>query len=278
VADDDEEPRLGLVSGEESPSELTEQRFAANLRALREISGVSQVSLAQEMANRGWPWRQQTVTRVENGQRMVRLGEARAVAEILKTSIDRLTQPTEETREIELLSEWMRQAKGAWRQIVDATAALLNAQANLGIHPAVKSSEPPTSPRMLETLQEVKNVRRLNPEGAVAQGIAQRARSAEFFAERAGEEGSVTIRPETVGEASRIAEALRDGEVVILDLTKVRKGGTQRLIDFADGAVRVRRGSMERTDRHLIFRLVPAAMDASEMAISAVPPEKREGS
>ena len=75
MTDDDQLP---------SPDD-TEQRFAANLRLLRERQDISQVKLAQEMAARGWPWRQQTVTRVENGQRMIRFGEATALAEILHT-------------------------------------------------------------------------------------------------------------------------------------------------------------------------------------------------
>src|SRR5208283_4617751 len=102
IAGDDEAPELGA---DETP-ELTEERFAANLRAVRDAAGMSQGRLADEMAARGWPWRQQTVTRVENGRRMVRLGEAKAVAEILETSLDRLTQPTGEMRVVELLSEW----------------------------------------------------------------------------------------------------------------------------------------------------------------------------
>src|SRR5260370_21645909 len=91
VADDDQ-PAL--------PDE-TEQRFAANLRLLRERQGISQVKLAQEMAARGWPWRQQTVTRLENGQRMIRFGEATALAEILNTPLERFTRPVSAAIEVE---------------------------------------------------------------------------------------------------------------------------------------------------------------------------------
>jgi len=45
---------------------------------------MSQYALAREMEDRGWPWRQQTVARLETGQRMVRLGEAATLARMLR--------------------------------------------------------------------------------------------------------------------------------------------------------------------------------------------------
>ena len=149
IADGDGIPELG---GDETP-ELTEERFAANLRAIREAAGMSQGRLADEMGARGWPWRQQTVTRVENGRRMVRLGEAKAVAEILETSLDKLTQPTGEMRVVELLSEWTHQAGAAWLAIKESTVQLLNAKGNLRIHPAVAGGEP-ASERVLEAVRD----------------------------------------------------------------------------------------------------------------------------
>ena len=105
--------------------ELTEKRFAANLRAAREAIGISQGRLAEEMVARGWPWHQQTVTRVETGRRMVRLGEAKAIAEILEMSLDQLTWPTEDARVIEQMTEWMRVAKTAYRRIAEETTELV---------------------------------------------------------------------------------------------------------------------------------------------------------
>lgn len=96
-----------------------EQRFAANLRLLRERQGMSQVKLAQEMAARGWPWRQQTVTRVENGQRMIRFGEAMALASILGVSLSRFTRPVSEVVEVEKI----RAASARLRESCEAVAA-----------------------------------------------------------------------------------------------------------------------------------------------------------
>ena len=106
----------------------TEQRFAANMRLLRERQGISQVKLAQEMAARGWPWRQQTVTRLENGQRMIRFGEATALAEILHTPLERFSRPVSDASEVEKI----RAAGGRLRESCEAVAAaachLLDAQ------------------------------------------------------------------------------------------------------------------------------------------------------
>lgn len=45
------------------------------------------------MSARGFPYYQQTVRRVEDSQRKVSVGEAKALSEILGTTIDRLTEP-----------------------------------------------------------------------------------------------------------------------------------------------------------------------------------------
>lgn len=264
---DDEEQTTG---GDETP-ELTEERFAANLRAVREAAGMSQGRLAEEMTARGWPWHQQTVTRVENGRRMVRLGEAKAVAEILETSLDRLTQPTGEMRVIELLSEWTHQARTAWLAIKESTVRLLNAKGNLRSHPAVAGAEP-ASERVLEALLDARHVQQLTPEGAVVQGVAEMARSAVFAAGRAGLDGSLTIEPRGIVDAGQIAVALRGGEVVVIDFMGTEDEEIQRLQDFINGAVGVRGGSVERlADRR--YRVIPALLNPRELGVSAPNPK-----
>ncbi len=266
IAGDDEAPELGA---DETP-ELTEERFAANLRAIREAAGMSQGRLADEMAARGWPWRQQTVTRVETGRRMVRLGEAKAVAEILETSLDRLTQPTGEMRVVELLSEWTHQARSAWLAIKESTVQLLNAKGNLRIHPAVADAEP-ASERVLEAVRGARHMQQLTPEGAVVQGVAEVARSAVFAAGRAGLDGSVTIEPRSIVDAGKIAVALRGGEAVVIDFTGTRDEEIQRLQDFINGAVGVRGGSVERLG-DLRYRAMPALLNPRELGVSTPPP------
>jgi FtsZ-interacting cell division protein YlmF len=264
MGDDDEQ-----ILGDDEVPELTEERFAANLRAVREASGMSQGRLADEMAARGWPWRQQTVTRVETGRRMVRLGEAQAVAEILETSLDRLTWPTGEARVVELLAEWMRIAKTAYTTIAEQTSELLRTTALLRGHPAVTDTDPAAARQLLNAVMEARKVRRLTPEGAVAQGVARIAESGTPHAQRSMDHLPV-FRPRLIADADSIADSLRRGELVIVDLCDAPEGDARRIQDYVNGAARVRGGSVHAIgdSRYLVL---PATVDTRERAISTNP-------
>lgn len=120
MADDDGGP----AAESEAPSSLAEQYFAANLRSVREARGLSQVKFAEEMSARGWPWRQQTVTRVETGRRAVRFGEAKAAAEILRTSLDRLSWSGAELTETAFVEEIAATLHREWNATAQAVARL----------------------------------------------------------------------------------------------------------------------------------------------------------
>lgn len=168
MADDEER---GETPDAETPPELSERRFAENLRTAREEKGVSQVKLAQEMALRGWPWRQQTVTRVESGQRMVRLGEALAVAEILGTNLTHLTASTRETTAVTLLAGSTSTAKRAFGQIVQWTQTLLSAQRQLRTTVAeVKRDGYLDSSLVRDVAKEAAELLEVTPEQAVTEG------------------------------------------------------------------------------------------------------------
>lgn len=62
---------------------VIDERFASALAGAREKCRLSQVGLAMQMSALGWPWRQQTVTRVETGRRTVTVGEGVTLALIL---------------------------------------------------------------------------------------------------------------------------------------------------------------------------------------------------
>jgi transcriptional regulator with XRE-family HTH domain len=66
--------------------EYTEaERLAAQLlRTTRQQRGLTQVDIADDMAQRGFPWSQPTVARVENRQRHLSFSEARALMDILE--------------------------------------------------------------------------------------------------------------------------------------------------------------------------------------------------
>ena len=86
------------------------------------------MKLAQEMAARGWPWRQQTVTRLENGQRMIRFGEAIALASILGVSLDRFTRPVSEAIEVEKIRAASARLRESCEAVAAAVCHLLEAQ------------------------------------------------------------------------------------------------------------------------------------------------------
>jgi len=262
--DDRQEPE----HDKDNPPELTEQRFAENLRMTRERKGISQVRLAQEMAARDWPWRQQTVTRVETGQRMVRLGEATAIAEILGISLDTLIEPTHEVQQVELLAEWIRQAMAAWQQIAEATVQLLRTRGSLRTYPAVADPEPGSSPRVLGTVKVAQAVSRLSPDSAVAHGIARlAARSERSVADLAGMPGTRSIVLGSYADTQLIAEALRDGEHVFVDLKALSQQDHQDVLNFVDGAISVRGGMLgDLPDGRVV--VIPALED--EEAVQSI--------
>ena len=61
-----------------------ERLAAALLRKARQERGLTQVDVADDMAERGFRWSQPTVARVENGRRHLSLSEARALMDILE--------------------------------------------------------------------------------------------------------------------------------------------------------------------------------------------------
>jgi hypothetical protein len=86
------------------------------------------VKLAQEMVARGWPWRQQTVTRLENGQRMIRFGEATALAEILHTPLERFSRPVSDAGEVEKIRAAGARLRESCEAVAAAVCHLLDAQ------------------------------------------------------------------------------------------------------------------------------------------------------
>lgn len=230
---------------------------------------MSQERLAEEMRARGWPWRQQTVTRVENGRRMVRLGEATAVAEILETPLTRLTWETSDSLIVETLGAWGRKAISAYRAIAEATRELLQATELLRTHPSVADTDPAAPDQLLQAVEHARKVQQLTPEGAVAQGIAQ---AAPYAAPRW--DGTLdqlrVFQPQEVADAGSIAAALRTGEIVVVDLSAAPKHQGQRIHDYVSGAARVRGGSVRRVgdSRYVVL---PATPNAGERTLTGIP-------
>jgi transcriptional regulator with XRE-family HTH domain len=114
----------------EPAADMTARRFAENLRAARERAGLSQQDLANRMGENGHPMPQQTINRIENGQRRVEISEALALARSVGGHIDSLVRPQH------LLDEAWRLLDGA-REVREARAAadrLESARARLEKH------------------------------------------------------------------------------------------------------------------------------------------------
>ena len=70
-----------------------EVTFSRGVRTWRELHGWSQTELAQRMQERGHPFHQATVYKLEDGRRPTRLAEAVALAEVLEVPLTHLIGP-----------------------------------------------------------------------------------------------------------------------------------------------------------------------------------------
>jgi transcriptional regulator with XRE-family HTH domain len=79
-------------------------RFARNMVAYREARGMTQKDLVAELQSQGWTSvYQNTISRIEKGDRPVRYGEALAIARAFGVNVEKFTlTPTESRLAIEL--------------------------------------------------------------------------------------------------------------------------------------------------------------------------------
>lgn len=113
--------------GAEFRRETADEKISANLRALREQRGISQSELARQMSERGHPWHQSTVARVQQGTQQLRAAELMDLAEILHTSVDRFTWTQPEAGETEMTYAAGTRVVRAARDVTDAVTHLLAA-------------------------------------------------------------------------------------------------------------------------------------------------------
>lgn len=91
------------MSGDEKRKPTTEDRIAANLKAIRSDNGLSQEKVAAAMTELGYSWHQATVYKVEQGERQVQLGEADALAKVFDVPLaDLIATPAEATAAVRL--------------------------------------------------------------------------------------------------------------------------------------------------------------------------------
>jgi transcriptional regulator with XRE-family HTH domain len=91
-------------------------RFAANVRARRELNGMSQGDLAQAMRDLDHgTFRQQTVAEIERGSRAIKLDEALSLSRALGITVDNLLRPAGLTKEASELLDSAREARETHR-------------------------------------------------------------------------------------------------------------------------------------------------------------------
>jgi transcriptional regulator with XRE-family HTH domain len=103
-----------------------------NLQRLRKDAELSQSDLAERLTERGVPFRQQTVLKIEKGARPLRVDEAAIIAEILDLSVDELLRPHDERtlalREVVRAQREVEVTKAQLQQIDDARQAVVESQ------------------------------------------------------------------------------------------------------------------------------------------------------
>jgi transcriptional regulator with XRE-family HTH domain len=77
---------------DQRPEHAWEVRFVKNMLRLRELQGLTQTDLARGLKERGLPFHQQTIQRIENHERPVRLNEAYLIAEHLDVDLLDMTE------------------------------------------------------------------------------------------------------------------------------------------------------------------------------------------
>ena len=130
---------------------------------------LSQGEVARRMADRGFPFYQQTIRRIEDGRRKVSVGEAKALGEILKTPMERLTWPGREAAAVSILDTAMVRVQQAHDEIGRWTEILLWALAQL--QTTVGETERDDwlgSTRICDLVAKARQVLQLTPEDAVA--------------------------------------------------------------------------------------------------------------
>lgn len=162
------------------PAGLADERFAANIREQRERQDKSQADIAALMREQGWSYHPQTVQRIEAGHRKVSVGEAEALARILRTTVDRLTWPGRAASAAALLDMATGRAESAWEQIASWTATLLWSQFQLGTTVAeTERADYLGSPRIREIAESARMALEMTPEAAIETGRKDFARMRE---------------------------------------------------------------------------------------------------
>ena len=91
------------------PPNSDEERFRLNMRLYRDRNGWSQGELSRRLLNAGWTiFHQTTVSRIEAGERPIKLGEARAITAVLGATLEQMLAAPEEVKLVDSLTAAIR--------------------------------------------------------------------------------------------------------------------------------------------------------------------------
>ncbi|KZM70824.1 hypothetical protein AWN90_40455 [Nocardia terpenica] len=97
------------------------------MKRLREMRGMSKAELVRALTDAGWTnVHQTTVTRIENGERPARIGEARVIAAVLETTVGKLIrEPVQAAIEddLERSNEGLR---NSYNKIIEGVVGVLH--------------------------------------------------------------------------------------------------------------------------------------------------------
>lgn len=86
----------GCMTNEMPVAQREEKNFREQVEALRKAQGLTQKQLAERMNADGWKdYSQASVSRLEKNQRPISLGEARALAHVLSSTVEAMITPSE---------------------------------------------------------------------------------------------------------------------------------------------------------------------------------------
>lgn len=106
--------------------------FRENLRAARTSRGLSLSELSRQLIDAGWKvFHTTTLTRIESGERAVKLDEAAVLAEFVGRELGDMVTAPASTEAVFGVNEAQAAFQEAWGRIVQESAAAARAQADL---------------------------------------------------------------------------------------------------------------------------------------------------
>ena len=111
------------MSTDEEVSPTPESRFAANMRAMREALGWNQSELARRLTEAGLEgFHQTTISRIEKGERPIRLGEATVAAQVFQVPVERLAGDGSDLAALALIRSTLARTRKAEAVLLNALA------------------------------------------------------------------------------------------------------------------------------------------------------------